>query len=133
MSDFDLKQRIRRLSEELVQLQHDLNWAALEEQAGRPDSDVSFDDIKNFKSIVDDMRHFLWSYIEGVTLRSGQNADVALQTFRMQRATEMLRSLREQMGEGSLSAPVPRSFVDEISNIADLTLQRHMGKKPPQD
>lgn len=131
----DITKRIRRVTEDLRAIQEELGWAAIEdptegEQARLLDELLEKDLINDFKSAVDHMRHFLWSYIEAVSKKQGKDVDYALQAYRMQRVTEMLRILRERVELPQLmNVPEAHSFFEEIQAIANTAVDRHFPRE----
>jgi len=115
----ELIQNVQRVAQELDEIQQGLQHA----EAATPSIPLDLELLNNFKASVDHMRHVLWAYIEAMS--SNGDVDRTLQQYRMQRATEMLRQLREA---GPLSAENPHasSFLREIQAIADGALQRHV-------
>jgi hypothetical protein len=127
----DVTARIRRVTDDLRALQEQLDVAAHQARAQRDkvlDELVDGDLLNDLKSAVDNVRHFLWAYIEATT----QNPDElknAIQGYRMQRVTEMLRVLREHDGPDMHDIPEARSFFEEINNIAHATVERYKDKE----
>jgi hypothetical protein len=121
----DLAALIQRIRQDLLEIQEKLNWAAVQ-NAAQPERRhvVSYDLVRDFKNTIDDMRHFLWAYMEGVT-----HGELATQTFRMQRATEMLRTLRSGMGSTQLAEAETHSFLEALNGIASDILEKHMKDK----
>jgi predicted RecB family endonuclease len=123
----DVTTRIRRVTDDLRILQEQLDLAAHQAQAQRDkvlDELVDGDLMNDLKSAVDNVRHFLWAYIEATT----QNPDdlkSAIQGYRMQRVTEMLRVLREHESPEMHNIPEARSFFEEINSIAHATVERY--------
>ncbi len=124
----DLTELMRHVRQDLARLQESLNWAAMQrnEEGGPPTpAGVGFEEITAFKGAIDDMRHFLWAYIEGLS-----KGDYALQTFRMQRATEMLRALRNDMETSPMPpAPETHTFFEALNRIAGEILAKHLEDK----
>lgn len=119
----NLPEMMRRIRQDLTKVQQTLNWAAVQRQENglQAPAGVTFDDIVAFKSSIDDMRHFLWAYMEGVS-----KGDYVVKTFRMQRATEMLRSLRNEMEEAPMpEVPETRTFFEALNSIAGEILEKH--------
>lgn len=129
----ELAARIERVRVDLSVIQQELTTgAAWEEKTGsEPDPaktpDVDLATLKQLKSVVDEMRHFLWWLLQEIALESGATVDESLQNFRFYRAAAMLRSLRAGMEDAP--APDPgevRSFVDALQSIATVVVDRHM-------
>lgn len=78
---------------------------------------LTLDVIGNFKLAVDAMRHLLWIYIEAASRAASGDLNHSIHGLRLQRATEVLRGLREdgvpirrQLVEGS-------SFVEQVEAL----------------
>jgi len=82
--------------------------------------------LNSFKASVDHMRHVLWAYLEAMSTTG--DVDRTLHHYRLQRATEMLRQLREH-GPLHPETPQATSFLREIQAIADGALDRHAQSK----
>ncbi len=93
---------------------------------GRPVAPMDIELLNSFKASVDHMRHVLWAYIEAMSTKG--DVDRTLQQYRLQRATEMLRQLREH-GPLHPETPQTSSFLREIQAIADGALDRHVQSK----
>lgn len=122
------------MTEDMHAIQEELNRAAaLDPQSSRQDELVTLELLADFRSAVDHMRTFLWAYVEAAARRSGASLDATLQTARAQRATEMLRQLRQQLAApDSVLAPATRSLFTEISAIAHTAYDRHLPGAPPE-
>ena len=90
---------------------------------------VEADLLDDLKNAVDNVRHFLWSYIEATT---ADPADLrsAMQGYRMQRVTEMLRMLKEE--PQLTQSQQAHSFFEEINNIAHATVDRYKEDDDPR-
>ncbi|MBI2681886.1 MAG: hypothetical protein HYX26_01470 [Acidobacteriales bacterium] len=81
--------------------------------------------LEELKAAVDNMRHLLWSYVEA---QSGRQTDIsrALQSVRMKRVTEMLKTLQPDVQQSRL-APTPEAdhFLEMVTKIAKSTVDRH--------
>jgi hypothetical protein len=130
----DVTERVRRLTGEIRVLQEQLDRAARQgsgERSKMVDELVDGDLMNDLKNVVDNMRHFLWSYIEATT----QNPDdlkSAMQGYRMQRVTEMLRILRESDVPELTKTKYAHSFFEEINNIAHATVDRYNADDDPR-
>ena len=136
--DDDISQRIRRVTEDLRAIQEELNRAASLDPE-RPERSrllnelVTLELLADFRSAIDHLRAFLWAYVEAATGKSGGSVDSALQAVRIQRATELLRMLRQQLTAQN-SSPVPEvhTLFEEISALAHTAYDRHVSAAPPQ-
>jgi hypothetical protein len=88
--------------------------------------------LNDLKSAVDNMRHFLWSYIEA-TAQGPDELKNAIQGYRMQRVTEMLRVLRESEAQELSAVPQAHSFFEEINHIAHATVDRYNANEKKGD
>lgn len=135
MPEFTL--RIQRVTEELRHIFTEL------ERAAHADADPAYRQrvsrsllapgvVKDFKTVIDDMRLILWSYMEAdqkASSESIQNIEAKLQSVRMQRVTEMLRALEPDVHAPSTNQlPEAHTFFELIHNIANTTVDRHEGR-----
>jgi hypothetical protein len=101
----DVNRRIELVTEELRKLEQDLMWTAVDDADSEKlrllDGANSTRLVTEFKIAVDGMRRFLWAYIEAADRYRGAGMNYALQTARLQRATEMLHSLHEELPDGA--------------------------------
>ena len=134
----DIGLRIRRITEDLRVIQEELNRAAALDRQ-RPERSlllnelVTLELLGEFRSAIDHLRTFLWAYVEAATKTSGGSVDAALQTVRIQRATEMLRMLRQQLSApDSTPAPEMRSLLEEITALTHTAYNQHTAARPPE-
>lgn len=125
----DITKRIERVTGDLRAIQQELDAPAGKpaspQQSELVDQLVGGDLLKDLKSAVDQMRHFLWAYIDATSREGDTDLRAAIQAYRMQRVTEMLKMLRE-VDEPPLAAiPESRSFFEEINAIAHATIERY--------
>ena len=130
----DTSTRIRRITEDLKAIQVELHkitfFDATPEQMAIVDDLLGAGLLADLKDAVDQIRQYLWAYVEA-SANSGRDLTTAIQGLRLQRVTEMLRVLREDMNDPSLIAvPGSRSFFEEISAIADKTVEVAMNLDP---
>ena len=121
----EITEKIARVTAELRDIQNRLDDAT--RRAARQemvDSLVAGDLLNDLKSAVDNMRQFLWSYIEA-TAEGPEEMKTAIQGYRMQRVTEMLRVLRESDEEELHKTKYAHSFFEEINNIAHEAVDRY--------
>ena len=132
----DVTVRIRRITDDLraieLELRHATFTNATPEQMRVVDELLGASLLADFKTAVDHMRQYLWAYIEAAAA-NGRDLTTAIQGLRLQRVTEMLRVLREDMDDPSLAAvPGSRSFFEEINAIADKTMDLALQNEPPR-
>jgi hypothetical protein len=114
----DVMRRIRTVTSELHEIEHELEGAAqhatTSSHARILDEQDSIALLGAFKVAVDNMRRFLWAYIEAVSVND-ENMNEALQTARLMRVTELLRVLREvDTPSGTGSARGITEIVDSV-------------------
>ncbi len=114
--------RIRQVTAELHEVEQELEEAAehatTTTHAQILDEQDSIALLGAFKVAVDNMRRFLWAYIEAVSVND-QNMTEALQTARLMRVTELLRVLRDgDAPSGMASARGITEIVDSVMGTA---------------
>ena len=130
----EFTERIQRTTADLQQLLVELDRAA------QSDANAEYREriqrellvpgvINDFKTAVDDTRMMLWSYMSanppGPNM-SYQSVEARLQSVRMQRVTDMLKTLKPDVTSGSTAAlPEATTFFELIHDIAHTTLDRH--------
>ncbi len=115
-----LIEKVQTVAKELDQIRDELYGPG----PGKPEP-LDLELLNSFKASVDHMRHVLWAYIEAMTKQD--RIDKTIQQYRLQRATEMLRQLREG-GLFEPTNPQARNFLREVEAIADSTLERSSRK-----
>jgi hypothetical protein len=131
MAPSDINNRIRRVTKDLQALHEELQKLSVSpSDRGKHeqllDKLLTLNVIQDFKAAIDHMRHFLWAYIESASRVPGDDRDLKMHTLRMERATEMLRILRQRLdGPGMRRVPGATSFFEEIQRIADAAMTRH--------
>ncbi|HLJ86574.1 MAG TPA: hypothetical protein VKZ53_07105 [Candidatus Angelobacter sp.] len=129
-----LELRIRRITEDLKAVQAGLsqlgNESCMEQEKHRLiETLLGPSMLIDLKAAVDNMRQFLWDYLEAAAQASGEHADYAFQAYRLQRVTQMLRCLRQQNGNAENShLPEDHSLFEEIQIIADHAVEKHEGE-----
>lgn len=131
----DLSNCIIRVTQELKNLQEQLQWAAFQ-RSDKSAQDRVLNDlldiglVQDLKRTVDHTRHFLWSYIEFAAATCGPNKEVdhALQGERLAQITEMLRLLYS-----SSASPQPQTFVEQITLSVARLQDKHLKDKQQQD
>lgn len=115
MDDIDL--RILRVTEDLRAIQRELNCAAMQAPAD-PElmeslSQLSeMESIQTLKSALDQMRHFLWFYMQIITSESEMG--------------EKLRQTLRQGPSGDAPAAAEVSLFDKIRQAADAAMMRYL-------
>lgn len=125
----ELTTRIRRVTEDLKAIHQELGSVEAAGVSG-PENNRALDELLNlelldeFKQTIDLLRHFLWSYIEAYAQQSGTNTMACAATLRLQRATEMLRSLSfEALHNGGPNGEI--TFFQLIEQIAESIVNQH--------
>src|SRR4051812_17212983 len=110
--------RIQRVTEELNALEQDLQQIGVTNSPGPVpllDEQTSLRLVSDLKVAVDNVRHFLWAYIEKVADGNRMMLGEALHSARLNRVSAMLRVLNET--EHSASAGTPRSISDIVNAV----------------
>jgi hypothetical protein len=110
--------RIQRVTEELNALEQDLN--KLGSSAGNGpvpllDEQASLKLVSDLKVAVDNVRSFLWAYIEKVADGNRMMLGQALHSARLDRVSAMLRVLNETEHQAALGSP--RSITDIVNAV----------------
>lgn len=119
-----LPERIHSATRDLRQLQQEIQSPL--PAAGPRLAEINNADLKEFKAVVDYVRQLLWTYIQADSLKHGQNVDEEVRSLRLQRVTEMLHAIQQEVKVRQLtpnSATV--SFLNAVQEIADAAFQRH--------
>ena len=133
----DLTDRIRRAIDDLQAIKNQLE-AAADPRASQGKDRILQDPetmprLRELKTLVDHMRHLLWAYMEAESAAGGATAasvEAKLQSVRMQRVTEMLKTLQPDVGSESTAAlPEASTFFDLIQDIAHSTVDRHQRRQ----
>ncbi|HET6843062.1 MAG TPA: hypothetical protein VFK06_15510 [Candidatus Angelobacter sp.] len=133
----DLSNCIIRVTQELKNLQEQLQWAAFQ-RSDKSAQDRVLNDlldiglVQDLKHTVDHMRHFLWSYIEFAVATCGPHKEVdhAQQSERLALITEMLRLL---YSSSSSALPQPQTFVGRATLSVELQQDKDLKDKQQQD
>jgi hypothetical protein len=104
----DITGRMRRITDELREVQQQLQDALLEgpigpETIGPEDKPVMLEEVKDFKATVDQMRHFLWFFVQAVSEDD---------------SGEKLVELLRQAAHGMKQA----SALDQINSVSDYAI-----------
>jgi hypothetical protein len=128
----DITTRVKRVTEDLAVLQRELDAASHPgpERSAVVDELVAGDLLNDLKNAVDNVRHFLWAYIEATT-QNPEDLKTAMQGYRMQRVTEMLRVMRSDEPELAKTKGA-HSFFEEINTIAHAAVDRYEEKDHPK-
>jgi len=119
-----LPETIQSATRELRQLQHEIQSPL--PAAGPRLAELDVAALKEFKAVIDYVRQLLWTYIQADNLKRGRSVDEEVLSLRLQRVTEMLYTIQEEVKSRQLapnSATV--SFLNAVQEIADAAFQRH--------
>jgi hypothetical protein len=128
----ELTARIERVLDDLLHIREDLTTGAAWERDRKAEPQngghVDLATIRRLKSQLDEMRQFLWWLLRDVAASSGVDPDATLQNFRLERATEMLRTLQAEAAQSASlqEAMATPSFVDVLQSFATTAVDRHM-------
>jgi hypothetical protein len=115
MDDIDL--RILRVTEDLRAIQRELNCAAMQASADPElmESLAGFNEmesIETLRSALDQMRHFLWFYMEII----GSDSELA----------EKLRAVARQSPSADTAKPQESTLLDKIKSAADAAMVQYL-------
>ncbi|HKN34436.1 MAG TPA: hypothetical protein VJX16_14460 [Terriglobales bacterium] len=115
MDDIDL--RILRVTEDLRAIQRELNCAAMQAPADPELMEslsqlTEMESIQTLKSALDQMRHFLWFYMQIVTSESEMDE-------------KLRQTLRQNVSEDTLPAREVSLF-DKIKQATDTAMMRYL-------
>lgn len=118
------RNQVARVTYELRVLLVHLHWSAFQ-GFKRSDENPILNDlvdaslIEDLRTTIDEISHFLWSYVESVATDSAQEPDYDQQSKRLMRVTEMLRVLHRP----ARPAEDPMAFVDRLTRAVDRHLE----------
>jgi hypothetical protein len=123
----DLPDKIHSLTKDLRNLQREFQTPAVQTHRAELDSAA----LKQFKDSIDYMRQLLWVYLQAASQKHGENVEEEVRSLRLQRVTEMLHSIQQEVEVKQLTqTPEAVSFLKAVHEIADAALQRHFGADP---
>jgi hypothetical protein len=113
----DIHIRILRVTEDLRAIQRQLNCAAMEAPSDPELMEAlsqlpEMDALQMLKSSVDQMRHFLWFYMQVMTNES-------------ESGERLRQSIRQKVSADSMMSP-EASFVDKFKTASDAALMRYL-------
>ncbi|HXE91805.1 MAG TPA: hypothetical protein VNK82_12685 [Terriglobales bacterium] len=126
----ELTDHIRRLTADLKKVQDEINRAAIGDPAEAVrtqtlDQMLDRTLIAAFKSAVDHTRLVLWAHLEAAGKHTGVDAQDLLLKARMERVTEMLRLLREELRTPPVAATSEaRALLNEIAVATGVTVRQ---------
>ena len=115
MDDIDL--RILRVTEDLRAIQRELNCAAMQASADPElmESLASFNEMESIETLrtaLDQMRHFLWFYMEII----GSDSELG----------EKLRKAVRQTPSADSAKPQESTILDRIKSAADAAMMQYL-------
>jgi predicted DNA-binding protein len=113
----ELSSNISRVTEDLNGLLKKLSNARGPDAARMIEEILTLEVMRDFKLAVDAMRHLLWIYIEAASRATSGDINDSIHGLRLQRATEILRSLRESGFPISRQLPESRSFIEQVEAL----------------
>jgi hypothetical protein len=118
----DLPDKIHSVTEDLRNLQREFQAPTVQTRRTELDSAA----LKQFKDAIDYMRQLLWVYLQADGQKRGEHAEEEVRSLRLQRVTEMLNSIQQEVKVKQLTqTPEAVSFLKAVHEIADAALQRH--------
>ncbi|HLJ86521.1 MAG TPA: hypothetical protein VKZ53_06840 [Candidatus Angelobacter sp.] len=121
----NLKQRLLAITNELESLHEEFYWMVLPEHAGSAPpqlvNELSVAQIANLKLALDNMRDFLWKYMDAAVRADSSKAQEVTDIDQLRRSTQFLRLLREGLTTQTPGQPV--SFIERISAEVEERLQ----------
>jgi hypothetical protein len=116
--------RVQRVTDDLRAIQRELNCAAMEAPTDPELMEAlsqlpEMESLQSLKSALDQMRHFLWFYIQVMTNES-------------EGGEKLRQSIRQRISEDTVS-PAEAALLEKCSAAADAVLIRYLsdGKKKP--
>ena len=120
----DMSSNISRVTEDLNGLLKRLSHAQGPEAARLVEQALTLEVMRDFKLAVDAMRHLLWIYIEAASRATSGDINDTIHGLRLQRATEILRGLREGGIPISREQPQGRSFLEQVEALVTFYSQQ---------
>jgi hypothetical protein len=118
-----LPEKIQSATRELRQLQDEIQTPSSSSEPRLAELDA--DALKEFKAVIDYVRQLLWTYIQADNLKRGPSVDEEALSLRLQRVTEMLHTIQEEVKIQPAANPATVSFLNAVQEIADAAFQRH--------
>lgn len=120
----NLPEKIQSATQELRRLQKDIQTSITAPKLAEIDSDA----VREFKAAIDYVRQLLWNQIQADTAQSGQSVDEEVRSLRLQRVTEMLQAIQQEVKVRKLTpTPATVTFLNAVHDIADAAFERHAG------
>ena len=120
----ELSGNITRVTEDLNGLLKRLSNSRGPDAARLIEQILTLEMMRDFKLAVDAMRHLLWIYIEAAARATAGDINDSIHGLRLQRATQMLRGLREGGMPISRQLPEGRSFIEQVEALVSYYSQQ---------
>lgn len=120
----ELSGNITRVTEDLNGLLKRLSNSRGPDAARLIEQILTLEMMRDFKLAVDAMRHLLWIYIEAASRATAGDINDSIHGLRLQRATQMLRGLREGGMPISRQLPEGRSFIEQVEALVSYYSQQ---------
>lgn len=120
----ELSGNITRVTEDLNGLLKKLSNSRGPDAARLIEQILTLEMMRDFKLAVDAMRHLLWMYIEAASRATSGDINDSIHGLRLQRATQMLRGLREGGMPISRQLPEGRSFIEQVEALVSYYSQQ---------
>jgi hypothetical protein len=123
----DVVVRMRRVSEDLREIRSRLEELRSSQYAQHQvvDELLELDLVRDFKNSIDQIRLYLWDYFQAAIDTHNPEPDQALKEFRLRRATEMLRSVQDDITIPTTPDSEVKSLFERLHSIADVAVERH--------
>jgi len=119
-----LPEKIQSATRDLRQLQQEIQSPL--PAAGPRLAELETAALIEFKAVIDYVRQLLWTYIQADSLKHGINVDEEVRSLRLQRVTEMLQTIQQEVKVRQLVPnPATASFLNAVQEIADAAFQKH--------
>jgi 3-methyladenine DNA glycosylase Tag len=121
----DLSHQIDRLTGELRSLRLQLEWSSFRHSSHKEQERIlhtllNAGLVEHLRTVIDQFSHFLWCYVESAAANSGPDVDLALQSKRLEKVTDMLRLLRHS----SARTPDQLEFFARVTGTVDRHLEQ---------
>src|SRR5215467_4472634 len=110
----EISSNIGRLTQDLNAVMKSLSSGPTEDAAALIDEILSPEVLRDFKLAVDGMRRLLWTYILAASRATSGDINDSIHGVRLQRATEALRSLRQDGIPASGQTMERTSFIEQV-------------------
>ena len=120
----NLPEKIQAATQELRQLQEEIQTSPAEPKL----AEINTEALREFKAVIDYVRQLLWNYVQADTAQSGHSVDEQVRSLRLQRVTEMLHAIQQEVKVRQLKPnPATVTFLNAVQEIADAAVERHSG------